>query len=188
MDGSEIRGSSNASVLVKYGTYTGLAKFTVWMPEFPLEVSVADIRLSQIKGWKVPEEHTVTKNKRSLNATTTESSVDDETMDDGDGVDVKVEKKRSAASTTDTDPMEDSVIVDEDDEKFRSGDSRWDDVNSIDRGLGMNCKLRFQVLYITSIIIFLFIQFKYNLNINKLRLLRLIAAKSSGGARQILGG
>ncbi|XP_068082143.1 transmembrane protein 132E [Anabrus simplex] len=57
VDGSEIRGSSNASVLVKYGTYTGLAKFTVWMPEFPLEVNVADFRLSQVKGWKVPEDH-----------------------------------------------------------------------------------------------------------------------------------
>jgi len=57
VDGSEIRGSSNASVLVKYGTYTGLAKFTVWMPEFPLEVNVADFRLSQVKGWKVPEKH-----------------------------------------------------------------------------------------------------------------------------------
>lgn len=56
VDGSEARGSSNASVLVKYGTYVGRAKFTVWMPEFPLEVSVADFRLSQIKGWKVPEE------------------------------------------------------------------------------------------------------------------------------------
>ncbi|XP_046988822.1 transmembrane protein 132E [Schistocerca americana] len=57
VDGSEIRGSSNASVVVKYGTYTGLARFTVWMPEFPLEVSVADFRLSQVKGWRVPDEH-----------------------------------------------------------------------------------------------------------------------------------
>lgn len=56
VDGSEIRGSWNASVLVKYGTYTGLARFTVWMPEFPLEVNVADFRLSQIKGWRVPDE------------------------------------------------------------------------------------------------------------------------------------
>ena len=56
VDGSEARGSSNASVIVKYGTYAGLAKFTVWMPEFPLEVSVADFRLSQIKGWKVPDD------------------------------------------------------------------------------------------------------------------------------------
>ncbi|XP_055585542.1 transmembrane protein 132E, partial [Uranotaenia lowii] len=62
VDGSEARGSSNASVLVKYGTYTGLAKFTVWMPEFPLEVSVADFRLSQIKGWKIPEDHNVSAN------------------------------------------------------------------------------------------------------------------------------
>lgn len=50
MDGSEIRGSSNASVIVKYGTYTGLATFTVWMPEYPLEIDVDDNRLSQIKG------------------------------------------------------------------------------------------------------------------------------------------
>jgi hypothetical protein len=57
VDGSELRGSSNASVIVKYGTYQGLAKFTVWMPEFPLELAVADFKLSQIKGWKVPEEH-----------------------------------------------------------------------------------------------------------------------------------
>lgn len=52
-----MRGSSNASVFVKYGTYQGIARFTVWMPEFPLEVSVADFRLSQIKGWKIPEDH-----------------------------------------------------------------------------------------------------------------------------------
>lgn len=57
IDGSELRGSSNASIIVKYESYKGLAKFTVWMPEFPLEVSVSDFRLSQIKGWKIPEEH-----------------------------------------------------------------------------------------------------------------------------------
>lgn len=50
VDGSEVRGSSNASVIVKYGTYTGLARFTVWMPENPLEIDVDDNRLSQIKG------------------------------------------------------------------------------------------------------------------------------------------
>lgn len=57
VDGSEARGSSNASIVVRYGTYAGLAKFIVWMPEFPLEVSVSDFRLSQIKGWKIPDEH-----------------------------------------------------------------------------------------------------------------------------------
>lgn len=56
VDGSEVRGSSNASIIVKYGTYTGLARFVVWRPELPLEVSVVDFRLSQIKGWKVPDE------------------------------------------------------------------------------------------------------------------------------------
>lgn len=55
VDGSEIRGSSNASVIVKYGTYTGLARFTVWMPEYPLEIDVDDNRLSQIKGKRTIE-------------------------------------------------------------------------------------------------------------------------------------
>lgn len=64
VDGSEIRGSSNASVLVKYGTYIGLAKFTVWMPEFPLEVNVPDFRLSQIKGWRVPDDNMVLKARK----------------------------------------------------------------------------------------------------------------------------
>nr|CAD7570837.1 unnamed protein product [Timema californicum] len=37
------------------------------MPEFPLEVNVADFRLSQVKGWKVPGDHTGSvKMKRSL--------------------------------------------------------------------------------------------------------------------------
>ncbi|KAJ0180432.1 hypothetical protein K1T71_003836 [Dendrolimus kikuchii] len=69
VDGSEIRGSSNASVIVKYGTYTGLARFTVWMPENPLEIDVDDNRLSQIKGWKVSDEAgTKDRLRRSLSA------------------------------------------------------------------------------------------------------------------------
>nr|XP_036226757.1 transmembrane protein 132C isoform X2 [Bactrocera oleae] len=65
VDGSEIRGSSNASVVVKYGSYAGLAKFTVWMPEFPLEVYVSDFRLSQIKGWKVVDDTNIFLNKQN---------------------------------------------------------------------------------------------------------------------------
>ncbi|CAG9860128.1 unnamed protein product [Phyllotreta striolata] len=55
VDGSEARGSVNGSVIVKYGTFTGIAQFTVWMPEFPLELEVADTKLSQVKSWKVPD-------------------------------------------------------------------------------------------------------------------------------------
>ncbi|XP_025016428.1 transmembrane protein 132C-like [Tetranychus urticae] len=54
LDGSEIRGSSNATISIKYGTYTGQANFVVWMPKLPLEVRVSDSKLSQIKGWKIP--------------------------------------------------------------------------------------------------------------------------------------
>nr|XP_008197339.1 PREDICTED: transmembrane protein 132B isoform X2 [Tribolium castaneum] len=57
VDGSEARGSVNGSVLVKYGTYIGLARFTVWMPEFPLDLQVTDTRLSQLKSWRVPDYH-----------------------------------------------------------------------------------------------------------------------------------
>ncbi|CAH0554668.1 unnamed protein product [Brassicogethes aeneus] len=65
VDGSEARGSVNGSVLVKYGTYTSLARFTVWMPEFPLDLQVADTRLSQLKSWRVPDYHpSVTKTRR----------------------------------------------------------------------------------------------------------------------------
>lgn len=54
VDGTESEGSSNASIVIKYGSNLGLARFTVWMPEYPLEVAVTDFRLSQIKGWKIP--------------------------------------------------------------------------------------------------------------------------------------
>lgn len=57
VDGSEARGSVNGSVVVKYGTYIGLARFTVWMPEFPLDLQVSDTRLSQLKSWRVPDYH-----------------------------------------------------------------------------------------------------------------------------------
>ncbi|BES97907.1 Transmembrane protein 132E [Nesidiocoris tenuis] len=55
VDGSEVRGSANASVVVKYGNLAALASFTVWMPELPVEVSLPDTRLSQVKGWRVPD-------------------------------------------------------------------------------------------------------------------------------------
>ena len=56
VDGSESRGALSAEIDIKYGSpqYMGKAIFTVWMPETPLNVDVADPRLSQIKGWKVP--------------------------------------------------------------------------------------------------------------------------------------
>lgn len=154
MDGSEVRGSSNASVLVKYGTYTGLAKFTVWMPEFPLEVTVGDTRLSQIKGWKVPEEHaTSAKSKRSLNAT----GLGAEEIPPGRSLTTPMSpvtaraRKRSAVELEDSieddtsmdvdDPMPDE---DEQEERYGrgGGDHGWD--NSIERNLPPICRLRFQ--------------------------------------------
>ncbi|XP_055322731.1 transmembrane protein 132E [Sitodiplosis mosellana] len=70
VDGTETEGSSNASIVIKYGSNSGLARFTVWMPEYPLEVAVTDFRLSQIKGWKIPvdaknEHHKEKRRKRA---------------------------------------------------------------------------------------------------------------------------
>ena len=59
VDGSESRGALNAEINIKYGSsqYITKAIFTVWMPETPLNIELADTRLSQIKGWKVPERY-----------------------------------------------------------------------------------------------------------------------------------
>lgn len=132
--------------MVKYGTYTGLAKFTVWMPEFPLEVTVGDTRLSQIKGWKVPEEHAMgAKSKRSLNGTNLSKSESKNALRT---------KKRSAIATELEDSMEDTsmdvedpdIVLEEDEqeERYRGNDHGWDTINSIDRNPTTNCRLRFQ--------------------------------------------
>lgn len=56
VDGSEIRGSSNATILVKYETFTGTASFLVWMPEISeLDIAISDVKLSQIYDWIVPD-------------------------------------------------------------------------------------------------------------------------------------
>ncbi|KAM7312583.1 hypothetical protein ISCGN_009488 [Ixodes scapularis] len=57
LDGSEVRGSQNATVLVKYGTYTGQTHFLVWMPELPLELRLSDTKLSQVREWRTPHKH-----------------------------------------------------------------------------------------------------------------------------------
>ena len=59
MDGSESRGALAAEIDIKYGSpqYMGRAVFTVWMPETPLNINLGDTKLSQIKGWKVPQHH-----------------------------------------------------------------------------------------------------------------------------------
>ncbi|CAH1154164.1 unnamed protein product [Phaedon cochleariae] len=84
VDGSEARGSVNGSVLVKYGTYTGLAEFTVWMPEFPLELSVADTRLSQLKAWRAPDYHpSASKSRRKKRSYSTGWGLPGEDMTNG---------------------------------------------------------------------------------------------------------
>ena len=119
------------------------------MPEFPLEVSVSDTRLNQIKSWKVPEDHSITKNKRSLNETLSEGVENSKTP---------VKKRSSDTATEATDlETEDEIVeeeneeeeeVDEDEEEddgsLRFRGHKWDEINSIDRNSPSNCRLRFQ--------------------------------------------
>ena len=57
LDGSEIRGSTNASIIIKYGNLLGSASFVVWMPKFPLDITLSDSKLSQIKSWRTLAHH-----------------------------------------------------------------------------------------------------------------------------------
>jgi len=54
LDGTETRGSSSASVIVKYGRHARFIQFRVWIPELPLDVEVSDARLGRFIGWQVP--------------------------------------------------------------------------------------------------------------------------------------
>jgi len=54
LDGSELRGSSAASIIVKYGRHARFIQFRVWIPELPLDVEVSDARLGRFIGWQVP--------------------------------------------------------------------------------------------------------------------------------------
>ncbi|VDP07033.1 unnamed protein product [Soboliphyme baturini] len=55
VDGSEVRGSINATIHVEYGDLKSLSHFTVWYPEFPVEIYLDDPVLHAIKGWRVAE-------------------------------------------------------------------------------------------------------------------------------------
>jgi len=54
LDGSEVRGSTNASFTARYGNVESTSSVTVWVPELPLDIQVEDVKLNQIHGWKVP--------------------------------------------------------------------------------------------------------------------------------------
>ncbi|XP_054169116.1 transmembrane protein 132E-like [Oppia nitens] len=52
LDGSEVRGDQNATILMKYGGTSYQKNFVVWRPELPIDIRVEDQKLSQIKSWK----------------------------------------------------------------------------------------------------------------------------------------
>jgi transmembrane protein 132 len=51
---------------VKYGSFSGSEQFTVWMPKIPLHIELDDIKLSQIKSWRVPSDTSPTNNPGEL--------------------------------------------------------------------------------------------------------------------------
>lgn len=82
LDGSEIRGSQNATIFIKYGTYTGTGNFIVWMPKLPLEIKLSDKKLSQIKGWRIPH----LKHKKQLKSHVNEEKYDQITNDEDNDI------------------------------------------------------------------------------------------------------
>ncbi|XP_029372266.1 transmembrane protein 132E-like [Echeneis naucrates] len=62
VNGKETRGNSRVMVNFTYGFLSTQLEMSVWMPRLPLLIDVADPKLSQIKGWRVP---VTTGNRRS---------------------------------------------------------------------------------------------------------------------------
>ncbi|XP_068219709.1 transmembrane protein 132E [Palaemon carinicauda] len=83
LDGSEVRGSHNATVIARYGERAGAASFTVWMPEFPLMVHVGDAKLSQVRGWRVPDPTTPSSYNMKLSNINSDQLRDINRNDDG---------------------------------------------------------------------------------------------------------
>ena len=54
LDGSEVRGSTNATFTARYGNVESTSSVTVWVPELPLDIQVEDVKLNAVHGWKVP--------------------------------------------------------------------------------------------------------------------------------------
>ena len=53
LDGSEVRGSTNATLVARYGNVESTSSLTVWVPEMPLDIQLDDVKLNQVSGWKV---------------------------------------------------------------------------------------------------------------------------------------
>lgn len=54
VNGQETKGKSRVTINFTYGSLSAQLEMSVWMPQLPLLIDVADPELSQIKGWRVP--------------------------------------------------------------------------------------------------------------------------------------
>lgn len=82
LDGSEVRGDQNATILIKYGGASYQKNFIVWRPELPIDIRVEDNKLSQIRGWKtqMKRRHAMHDNEEEI------SSGDEAVIDKKSGV------------------------------------------------------------------------------------------------------
>uniref|UniRef100_A0A3Q1JB54 Uncharacterized protein n=1 Tax=Anabas testudineus TaxID=64144 RepID=A0A3Q1JB54_ANATE len=56
VNGKETRGKSRVMLNFTYSFLSAQLEMSVWMPRLPLLIDVADPELSQIKGWRVPDD------------------------------------------------------------------------------------------------------------------------------------
>ncbi|NWI62553.1 T132E protein, partial [Todus mexicanus] len=54
VSGKESQGSMSARVTFTYEHLSAPLEMTVWVPKLPLHIELSDVRLSQVKGWRVP--------------------------------------------------------------------------------------------------------------------------------------
>ncbi|XP_049618993.1 transmembrane protein 132B isoform X2 [Syngnathus scovelli] len=73
VNGKEMRGRLQVSVVFAYMHLTASLSLDVWVPKLPLQIHVSDTELSQVKGWRVPISPNAANSKRP-----TRDSEDDE--------------------------------------------------------------------------------------------------------------
>uniref|UniRef100_A0A5S6QRH7 TMEM132 domain-containing protein n=1 Tax=Trichuris muris TaxID=70415 RepID=A0A5S6QRH7_TRIMR len=74
VDGTESRGSASAVIEIEFGEIKTEAHFSVWYPEMPVSLLLANPVLQSISGWQVPEFDQLDKrDRRFSNGTSSES-------------------------------------------------------------------------------------------------------------------
>ncbi|XP_034048801.1 transmembrane protein 132D [Thalassophryne amazonica] len=104
VDGKESKGKSRVFLNFTYSFLSAQLEMSVWMPQLPLLIDLADPELSQIKGWRVP---ITTSNRRS-----TWDSEEDEDMRKGRGCMLQYQHSTIKVLTPFTAPADSEVMPD----------------------------------------------------------------------------